>query len=220
MFPQHWWRTHWSSRQHQDALEGRSGGSWRSKYTTLDRFPDLARWCCCWCCTVSWFIACTTWWPRQRCSGECQACHSESSRCSQPLVQKVLKAWYKEDRFPTSREMLDLLYRGQGPEVGHASPKVLPDLVIYPGFGRLLQPRVTYSDSVSQSFDLSSVHLIPCFGKIIHQAEPNSSWASSNENHLVNHFSLKHTICNKYQEESLLTNAMKCCLLNSELCGE
>ena len=67
-----------------------------------------------------------------------------------PWFKKYYKHdMYKEDSFPTSREMLDLLYRGQGPEVGHASPKVLPDLVIYPGFGRLLQPRVTYSDSVS-----------------------------------------------------------------------
>ena len=95
MFPQHWWRTHWSSRQHQDAPGGRWGGSWRSTYTTLDRFPYLARWWCCyWCCE---FIACATWWPRQRCSGECQACHGGSSRCSRPLVQKVLEAWYKED---------------------------------------------------------------------------------------------------------------------------
>ena len=152
MFLQHWWRTHWSSRQHQDAPGGRSGGSWRSTFTTLDKFPYLARcWCCYWCCTVLWFIASATWWPRRRCSGEYQACHGESSQCSRPLVQKVLEVVvrYTEDCFPTSIEMLDLLYRGQGPEVGHASPKVLPNLVICLGFDRLLQPRVTYSDSVS-----------------------------------------------------------------------
>ena len=117
MFPQHWWRTHWSSRQHQDAPGGRSGGSWRSTYTTLDRFPYLAKWDVvveCWCCTVLWFIACATWWPRRRCSGECQACHGESSRCSRFLVQKVLKCDTKKIIFPLQERCWICCIEGKG----------------------------------------------------------------------------------------------------------